>query len=799
MQIAAGDRVTVRGDSWIVDEATSFGDCALLSLSSADRFAKPRTCKLLLPFDRPRPSAGIARIRAVTRRRWMHHFRAAVSELRIFGQLRAAAHASIDILPFQLEPALAMITGRASRFLLADEVGLGKTVQAGLMLAELQQRGWCDRALILTPSGLRRQWAEELQRRFDIRAAVMDAAALSAIASSLPSDVNPWIAEPVSIASIDFVKQPEVLRGLCSHVWDIVIVDEAHQASAASLRYEAVKAVAGRAREVVLLTATPHAGDDAAYRALCELGRLDRGDPVLLFRRTREQVGLSRTRRVHLLPIALSPEAAAMHRMLSDYVQRLWRIAQNTGSRDIQLVAMVLNKRAFSSACSLAISIERRLAALSGFLPLPSQSPLPLDADTDAADDAPPLVAPAFDRPAEEEATLRQLLEIATRTSADDPKMRVLRRVLRRVQEPVIVFTEYRDTLEALASAVGDLRKLATLHGGHTPQERRNAVDAFTSGAADLLLATDAGAEGLNLQSRCRLVVNLELPWNPIRLEQRIGRVDRIGQTRAVHAINFLADGTAESIVLARLHRRMERIQASEIDIAASVINRAPLPAKTTSALHIGCTESVDLSRAARAEAARIAVSRRLVRTPLILEKNIIPVTTIGSRRLRCADGKSGPSVVCFIRIRIATRAGRLVEDTLVPVRFPFEDPRCKGPRRDVRSFAEQMLYASRDNVVDFVSRFADERAAAIARESEEWVTRSLLREHHLAATCGTDAAAMVQPGLFDNRALKDQQMADQQYRSAFDESVDRRAVVAAATTASLSHDPEVTLVLLTC
>ena len=162
--------------------------------------------------------------------------------------------------------------------------------------------------------------------------------------------------------------------------------------------------------------------------------------------------------------------------------------------------------------------------------------------------------------------------------------------------EPIIVFTEYRDTLDALESAIGDLRKTTTLHGGQTPQERRNAVDAFTSGAADLLLATDAGAEGLNLQSRCRLVVNLELPWNPTRLEQRIGRVDRIGQTRTVHAINLFAEGTAESTVLAGLLRRLERIHASEIEIAASVINSAPLPARKRRCYRRARRGTVDLT-----------------------------------------------------------------------------------------------------------------------------------------------------------------------------------------------------------
>ena len=798
MQFAAGDRVTVRGDRWIVDDATTFGECTVLSLSATDPANRRRTCRLLLPFDRPIASSHIARIRPVTRRRWMRHFQAERSQLRIVGQLRAAARASIDVLPFQLEPALALITGRASRFLLADEVGLGKTIQAGLMLAELRERGWCERALIVTPSGLRRQWADELQRRFDVRATVVDAAALAALTRLLPLDVNPWAVEPVTIASIDFIKQPEVLRGLSRHIWDILIVDEAHHASPVSRRYEAVQALARRSREVVLLTATPHAGDDAAYRALCDVGKLDGSDRMLLFRRTRNQAGVSRTRRVHLLPVKLSADAAAMHRLLAAYVARLWRIAQETGSRDVQLVAMVLSKRAFSSAFSLAASIERRLAALSGSQPVSSQASLPFDADADAADDAPDLVAPAFERSIDDEAALRQLLEVTRRAQIREPKIRALRRLLQRVHEPIIVFTEYRDTLESLQAGAGDLRQTITLHGGQTPQERRNAVDAFASGAADLLLATDAGAEGLNLQSRCRLVVNLELPWNPIRLEQRIGRVDRIGQRRTVHAINLFADGTAESTVLTRLLRRMERIHASEIEIAASVIDGVPLPARRADPLVTGNTETIDLSASARAEAARLTTNRGLQNVATRVH-DVIPVTVVRSRDLRSTDRKFGASAVWLIRIRIATRAGRLVEDTLLPVTVPFLDGRCHARRRHVRAMTEQMVAESKALVFDFVSGLADERAGVIARESAEWVARALRREHHLSRTHAADVAPLIQAGLFDNRALKQQEIAEQEHRSIFDESADRRTLLEAGVTAAAAHEPEIALLLITC
>ena len=132
MQFSPGDVVSARGHRWVVDEATAFADCVVLSLSAVEAFDERRNCRLLLPFDRPIKSAELAKVRAVSRRRWMHCLRARLSDLRTFGQLRSASPAAIDILPFQLEPALALITGRASRFLLADEVGLGKTIQAGL-------------------------------------------------------------------------------------------------------------------------------------------------------------------------------------------------------------------------------------------------------------------------------------------------------------------------------------------------------------------------------------------------------------------------------------------------------------------------------------------------------------------------------------------------------------------------------------------------------------------------------------------------------------------------------------------
>ncbi len=811
MQFSAGDHVIVRGERYVVDDASAFADCTVLSLSAANPALGDRACKLLLPFDRPVKPPGLPAVRVVTRRRWMRHLRMVMSELRIFGELRGAARAAIDILPFQLEPALALISGRAARFLLADEVGLGKTIQAALMLVEAQHRGWCDRALIVTPAGLRRQWAEELHRRFNLNSSVIDAATLAALAGSLPHDVNPWSSEPVAITSIDFIKQPEVLKGLSSQVWDLVIVDEAHQASTASQRYEAVRMLTGRSRYVVLLTATPHGGDDAAYRALCDLGQLDRSEPMLLFRRTRMEVGLARARRVHLLPVRLTPEAMKMHHLLADYARHLWRIAEAHGRHDLRLVAMVLSKRAFSSPGSLAASIERRLAAISGSLPTATQSGLPFEDGTEPADEPPCPDTPAFERLEDEQSVLQRLLAAAKHAQAGERKVHALEKLIRRTREPILVFTEYRDTLEALETAVGNQRTTAVLHGGQTPEERRHAVEAFASGAANLLLATDAGSEGLNLQSRCRLVVNLELPWNPTRLEQRIGRVDRIGQARTVHAINLFADRTAESTVLRSLLRRLDRIHASEIEVAAAIISNAPLPLRAPAGVD-GLTKTVDLKAPARTEAARLGDARLVRQACSASVDNVIPVAssrrgTIRSRALRSLvpkspDHKSGGSVIWLVRVRIVNSLGRLIEDCLTAiatdsrVHAGHDVGRMPDRRREQRAIAEQMIDAIGPLVLESASQLGAERARAIWHVLKESSSQATLRESFLCRAAVGDSAALIQQGLFDRRAFKDQQLAEQQRRTTLVECAGRTASLEADAAGVLAHKPEIALLL---
>jgi len=234
------------------------------------------------------------------------------------------------------------------------------------------------------------------------------------------------------------------------------------------------------------------------------------------------------------------------------------RAERGPGTDPAHLAMTVLTRRACSSATSLARSIERRLDLLAGDSSAPSQMSLPLfDVP---ADDEPgvELSAPGLDDRREERRWLERILGLAQQAQAAESKIRALNRVLRRAREPAIVFTEYRDTLARLASELRDFEPVM-LHGGLTAFERRDNLYRFTNGSARLLLATDAASEGLNLHQRCRLVINLELPWTPLRLQQRIGRVERIGQSRRVHAVHLLAVGTAEESHVERLLARTDR------------------------------------------------------------------------------------------------------------------------------------------------------------------------------------------------------------------------------------------------
>lgn len=564
-----GDVLQVRGRSWILQSVTPHADCTELELEPAatgggrDGRGDGHVV-LLAPFDRPAKRIVQDVPRVVTRRAWVAGLRQALLLQREAGTLIAPVRATIDLLPHQLEPALAVVRHGATRLLLADAVGLGKTIEAGLVLAELRARGNLERALVLTPPGLRDQWASELATRFALDAEVADAAWLRAARTRLPASVNPWSVPGTLVASFDFAKRAEVRRSIEQVPWDAVVIDEAHLAAGDSDRRAAAHAIASRARLVLLLTATPHSGDPRSYQSLCRIGSLADDDGIAVFRRTRVDAGLDRTRRVHLHRVRGALAERAVRRRLEDYIRRVWTRKVGSEGRNARLAMVVLLKRSFSGMAPLCQSLAARLHRLNdGTAPMATQLSIAWDDEADGADEAPSdvLGAAGLEDVTEERALLGTLIELARAAEPHDSKRQAMRRLVGRTREPIIVFTEYRDTLASLESGLDE--EAAVLHGGLDRAERTSVLHRFNSGGVRVLLATDAAGEGLNLQHRCRLVVNLELPWNPMRLEQRIGRVDRIGQTRTVHAINLVAEATAESDLLARLARRLGRARAA--------------------------------------------------------------------------------------------------------------------------------------------------------------------------------------------------------------------------------------------
>ncbi len=576
MQSQPGAIVSVRGERWRLARIDTYERCSVLTLDGRDGANANRRWRVIEPFDRPVPVAAdrmVRRKRPVVLRTALR----AIANARPALGLWTAAEASIDLLSYQLEPALAVLRG-ATRLLLADAVGLGKTIQAGLILAELRERGWAERALVLCPAGLRGTWAAELRQRFHIDCAVLDQSSIAESVAALPPGINPWSSHATIVASIDFVKRPEVLAALASVLVDVLIVDEAHHLTPGTDRGRAVAQLASRTPWCVFVSATPHSGDVAAFKYLTELGR--HRDPIAIFRRTRRDVGLGTARRERLMRV--QPTEAESHLLdaVEGYARAIWR-GHGTHDRAVRLVAITIARRAASSTLALERTLTRRLLLL-GVTTEPIQPPLPWDDEdeSDGAGSTAMLARPGLASEHDERASIEHLLTLI-RTSEAGSKIRWLLRALARITEPAIVFTEYRDTVDAVLAALPPLIRAGSISGASPPDLRRHVVEAFNGGDLDVLVATDAAGEGLNLHHRCRLVIDLELPWNPLRLEQRIGRVDRLGQQRRVHAIRLFHPGTVEERVLERLRLRQRRAglpadhdsSVNEMDIARAIFD----------------------------------------------------------------------------------------------------------------------------------------------------------------------------------------------------------------------------------
>jgi len=544
-----------------------------------------------------------------------------------FDELICLEGLRFDPFDYQIRAAQTALRRFRGRGLLCDEVGLGKTIEAGLVLKEYLARGMAERVLILTPPGLLGQWREELRSKFGLPDFVTSAdpefRALGAAA---------WARFPRLIASLVTARLAKHRAAVADIVYDLLIVDEAHYLkNRGSVSWKFVNSL--QKKYILLLTATPVQNNlEELYNLITILkpgqlktpvqfrrefvaegedprlpknrGRLRELLADVMVRHSRGQVSIDLPpRRAHTIRVQLSPPERALYDEVSAFVRSL--LASQTLSSQDQVEdereALANDARASStlrftlgvlqreigSSPAAAYATLRKLAESAGS-PDPARlvrrrsRVLPRGrAKEVGAEPFPPAngirrAAPGGAAAEQERfAGRRQELEaMADRALSVDcwAKAEALERVLPTLladpQERVIVFTHFRQTLELLADRLRALGvDFGLYHGGLTTEEKDGAIARFERGTP-VLLSTEAAGEGRNLQF-CRVMVNFDLPWNPMRIEQRIGRIHRIGQRRQVEIYNLSAQGTIEDYILDILDRKINifELVVGEVDM----------------------------------------------------------------------------------------------------------------------------------------------------------------------------------------------------------------------------------------
>ena len=449
----------------------------------------------------------------------------------------------------QMKGCLRVMRDMGGRALLADEVGLGKTIEAGLVLKEYLLRSLVKRCLILVPVSLLSQWREELWNKFMVRAEV----ALG------PGD---WGKGRIVIASIDCAKSARNRDEVQKEQFDLLIVDEAHRLrNHKTVAWKFVHSL--NVKYMLLLTATPvqndlrelfnlvtllRPGTLGTYRAFRKQFMV-RGDRRLaknthslsrllsevMVRTSRSQAEVPFTKRVvQEVAFQLSEEERVLYDSVSDLVREMFGRRGTEIEKQWYFTLLVLQKEIGSSSFAALRTLER------------------------ICDNA--RYGAAKDR--------FELLRDTAASISFNSKCAGLMGLLEQKKEKVIVFTQFKSTLDYLKRVLDEAGvQVSVFYGGLTPSEKEDAIAAFRR-QAQVLLSTEAGGEGRNLQF-CRRIVNYDLPWNPMRIEQRIGRVHRLGQKHDIQIFNFTTEATVESYVLEILQKKISMFElvVGEMDL----------------------------------------------------------------------------------------------------------------------------------------------------------------------------------------------------------------------------------------
>ncbi|MCA1840752.1 MAG: helicase-related protein [Actinomycetota bacterium] len=553
-----------------------------------------------------------------------------ISLAYLFDPLLAVHTSNVMPLPHQITAVYEeMLPRQPLRFLLADDPGAGKTIMTGLLIKELIVRGDVKRCLIVPPGNLVEQWQDELQDKFDLRFEIVDRAAIEASYSG-----NPYADKNLVIGRLDHMSRNEEIQAKLSQTeWDLVVIDEAHKMSAhyygnelkETKRYKLGKLLGSLTRHLLLLTATPHSGDDIAFQLFMALLDSDRfegkfRDGVhsvdagsMMRRLVKERLVKFDGRPLFPKRLAYSPtyelsdDEAHLYEEVTSYVReemnRAERLAKEGEGRRGNVVGFaltVLQRRLASSPNAIYQSLKRRRERLEERVREESLQKRGMEVglakgleniteeDLDDMDDRPDSEIEEIEEKVVDQAsaamtiaeleaeiaTLKRLegLALNVRNSGHDRKWDELSGILQDNphmfgasgdRRKLIIFTEHRDTMtyleDRLKRLLGKPDSVVVIHGGIGREERKKTQELFQKDKdVHILVATDAAGEGVNLQ-QAHLMVNYDLPWNPNRIEQRFGRIHRIGQEEVCHLWNLVAAQTREGEVYHRLLAKLER------------------------------------------------------------------------------------------------------------------------------------------------------------------------------------------------------------------------------------------------
>jgi len=515
-----------------------------------------------------------------------------------FDPLLAMNTSLIDPLPFQLDAVyLHALKMPHLRFMIADDPGAGKTIMAGLIIKELKLRGVSKRILIVAPGHLTRQWLREMKEKFQEKFIIVDRAYMNSYQSE-----NPWRTGEQYITSIDFAKQKDVMGTLSGVRWDFVVVDEAHKMSARrssdsirkTKRYRLGELLSKNSDHLLFLTATPHNGDRESFRLFLDLLKPGffakeelieeakrRNDNPLFIRRMKEELRdfdgkpIFKKRETSTIKFLLSDQEMELYSQLSKYIKREYnRALSRENPHSYVFALLLLQRRMASSIYALLKSLKRRKRKCENLLKDPETPELKLNLlryedeeerkRWEIEKKIESLTPSQTRRELETEIkALKGLIEMAEKIleSEEETKLEQLKKILDEIgDEKFLIFSEFKDTVQYLQEK---LKKwgytTCTIHGEMNMEERIQAEKDFRENK-QIMVATEAAGEGINLQF-CHLMINYDMPWNPNRLEQRIGRIHRYKQEKNVQIYNLVARNTREGRVLLKLLEKLENIR----------------------------------------------------------------------------------------------------------------------------------------------------------------------------------------------------------------------------------------------